>query len=118
MLTERLGQGVNVRLCNDAAAAASAICSAANEMEASDLLLILISEGIGGTIVRNGSVVEGFNGFSGEIGQMVMAPILNSSTSKTFQPRNGGLGFGVRLRCAHFVGHDARFRSAFGLPVG
>jgi reticulon-4-interacting protein 1, mitochondrial len=37
---------------------------------------------------------------------------------RTIQPRNGSLRFHVRSRIAHFVGHDARFPSAFASPAG
>ena len=85
MLSERLGADANIRVCNDAVALASAVCSAANETEVADLLLILISEGIGSAMIRNGIVVEGFNGYAGEIGQTIMAPNLASPESTTFQ---------------------------------
>ena len=85
MLTRRLGKDANIRVCNDAVAVASAICSAGSETEVSDLLLILISEGIGSALIRNGVVIDGFNGYAGEIGQMIMAPSLLSQQSKTFQ---------------------------------
>ena len=35
-----------------------------------------------------------------------------------YHPRNGSLRFGVMWRIAHFVGHDARFETAFASPVG
>jgi predicted NBD/HSP70 family sugar kinase len=84
-LTERLGTDFNVRVCNDAVAVASAVCAAASETDISDLLLILMSEGIGSAIIRQGRVAEGFNGYAGEIGQMVMAPTVAPSTRQTFQ---------------------------------
>jgi len=84
-MTERLGSDINVKVCNDAVALASVICSTASESEISDLLLILMSEGIGSAIIRQGRIVEGFNGYAGEIGQMVMAPTVARSAHQTFQ---------------------------------
>jgi len=34
------------------------------------------------------------------------------------EPRNGGCGFGVRVRIAHSQGHEARFVIPFGSPCG
>jgi hypothetical protein len=41
-----------------------------------------------------------------------------SATQYVLEPRNGSLRFHVRSRIAHFVGHDARFPSAFASPAG
>ncbi len=85
LLTERLGSDFKIRLCNDAVALANAVSSSASEAETRDMLLILMSEGIGSAIVRQGRVVDGFNGYAGEIGQMVMAPCCTDGTRQTFQ---------------------------------
>jgi predicted NBD/HSP70 family sugar kinase len=84
-LIERLGNDFNIRVCNDAVALASAVCSAASAIETSDLLLVLISEGIGSAIIRQGAILEGFNGYAGEIGQMVMASTIAPQFPQTFQ---------------------------------
>ncbi len=84
-MTDRLGPEISVKVCNDAVALASAICATASDTEVADMLLILMSEGIGSAMIRQGRVVEGFNGYAGEIGQTVMpSPIANSSP-QTFQ---------------------------------
>ncbi len=49
------------------------ICATASLEDVEDVLLVLLSEGIGSAWIRQGSVVEGANGFAGEIGQMIMA---------------------------------------------
>jgi Mn2+/Fe2+ NRAMP family transporter len=46
------------------------------------------------------------------------AATLNAHGVTDIQPRNGSLRFHVRSRIAHFVGHDARFPSAFASPAG
>jgi predicted NBD/HSP70 family sugar kinase len=85
LLTERLGAGLAIRICNDAVALAHAVCSTTSATETQDLLLILMSEGIGSAFVRQGRVVEGHNGYAGEIGQMVMAPTSATPARQTFQ---------------------------------
>ena len=71
-MIERLGSQISVKVCNDAVALASAVCATASETELSDMLLILMSEGVGSASIRLGRVHEGFNGFAGEIGQTVL----------------------------------------------
>jgi predicted NBD/HSP70 family sugar kinase len=85
LLTARLGTDLKIRLCNDAVALASAVCSSADEADTRDMLLILMSEGIGSAIVRQGRVVDGFSGYAGEIGQMIMAPSCTGGARQTFQ---------------------------------
>lgn len=84
-MTERLGPEISVKICNDAVALGSAICASASDVEVSDMLLILMSEGIGSAMIRQGRVVEGFNGYAGEIGQTVLASQTASSSPHTFQ---------------------------------
>lgn len=74
LLAARLPEAETIRVCNDAVAVANAICATASPADVEDLLLVLMSEGIGSAWIRQGSVVEGANGFAGEIGQMIMAP--------------------------------------------
>ena len=78
-----------IRVCNDAVALANAICATASGPDVEDLLLILLSEGIGGAAVRRGKVVEGFNGYAGEIGQMIMAASPPEQGPTTFQSLAG-----------------------------
>lgn len=84
-LAIRLATELDIGVCNDAVALASAVCSTASEVETREMLLILMSEGIGSALVRQGRVVDGFNGYAGEIGQMVMAPTLVDNKPQTFQ---------------------------------
>lgn len=83
----------DIRICNDAVAVGSAICANAAEGEMEDVLLVLISEGIGSVAIRQGRVVEGHNGFAGEIGQMIMAPSVSEPTAPSFQMLAGERSF-------------------------
>ncbi len=74
LLGARLPEAERIRVCNDAVSVANAICATASPKGVEDVLLVLLSEGIGSAWIRQGSVVEGANGFAGEIGQMIMAP--------------------------------------------
>jgi predicted NBD/HSP70 family sugar kinase len=93
LLAAKLGNGHEIRICNDAVALARAVCSSATESETRDLLLVLMAEGIGSAIVRQGRVVEGFNGYAGEIGQMRMGPRLGDGSAQTFQDLAGYRAF-------------------------
>jgi predicted NBD/HSP70 family sugar kinase len=93
LLDARLKTDLNVRICNDAVALASAVCSSTSDAETQDLLLILLSEGIGSAIVREGRVVEGFNGYAGEIGQMIMGTNCSDGPQQTFQSLAGSRFF-------------------------
>ena len=84
-MIKRLGLQISVKVCNDAVALASAVCATASETEVSDMLLILMSEGIGSASIRQGRVHEGFNGFAGEIGQTVLDRQIARSSPYTFQ---------------------------------
>ena len=84
-MTDRLGPEISVKVCNDAVALASAICATASDIEVADMLLILMSEGIGSAMIRQGRVVEGFNGYAGEIGQTVIPSQIANSSPQTFQ---------------------------------
>ena len=84
-LEQQLGSDIGITICNDAVALASVVCAAAPEAEMSDLLLILLSEGIGSAMIRQGRVSDGFNGYAGEIGQMVLGPRAGPAPSDTFQ---------------------------------
>ncbi len=73
LLGARLPEAERIRVCNDAVAVANAICATASPKDVEDVLLVLLSEGIGSAWIRQGSAVEGANGFAGEISQMIMA---------------------------------------------
>ena len=88
-LQSRLKSGLDtpaeVRICNDAVALACAVCATATEAEKGEFLLVLMSEGIGSALVRDGKVIEGANGYAGEIGQLTMAATCEGGTRDTFQ---------------------------------
>lgn len=84
-LRASLGEGVEIRVCNDAMALARAVCATSGEADTREFLMVLMSEGIGSALVRQGTVVEGANGYAGEIGQMVMAATCGQGRRDTFQ---------------------------------
>ncbi|TIV65202.1 MAG: ROK family protein, partial [Mesorhizobium sp.] len=51
--------------------------------ETEDMLVVLLSEGIGAAIIRNGRVAEGVGGFAGEIGHMVLSASPEDAKSLT-----------------------------------
>ncbi|WFR98810.1 ROK family transcriptional regulator [Rhizobium tumorigenes] len=62
-----------LRIQNDASALAAAECALSPGPETEDMLLILLSEGIGGAMVRHGRVVGGAHGYAGEIGHIIVS---------------------------------------------
>lgn len=84
-LRTRFGEGLEIRVCNDAVALARAICATAGEADTREFLTVLMSEGIGSALVQQGRVVEGANGYAGELGQMVMAATCGQGRRDTFQ---------------------------------
>lgn len=84
-LRTRFGEGLEIRACNDAVALARAICATAGEADTREFLTVLMSEGIGSALVQQGRVVEGANGYAGELGQMVMATTCGQGRRETFQ---------------------------------
>jgi predicted NBD/HSP70 family sugar kinase len=74
-----------VTVRNDAVAFATAERAVANERDAQNMLLILLTEGLGGAIVQRGQIVEGAHGYAGELGHMVMAPSPAQIPSQTFE---------------------------------
>jgi predicted NBD/HSP70 family sugar kinase len=61
-----------LKICNNAAAVAFSLCEAFREADQQDFLFILLSEGVGSAVVRNGKVEKGYHGFAGEIGHLIM----------------------------------------------
>jgi predicted NBD/HSP70 family sugar kinase len=76
---------VKIQICNDAVALASAVRAEAAESELDDVLLLLLAQGIGSALIRQGKVVKGAHGLGGEVGHMVMGQSANLSASKTFE---------------------------------
>jgi len=72
MLGERLGVAVEVD--NDATCAAVAEWTFGAARGSSDFVLVTLGTGIGGGIVAGGALQRGANGFTGEIGHMVVDP--------------------------------------------
>jgi predicted NBD/HSP70 family sugar kinase len=78
-----------VTVCNDAVAFANAERTVSTERDAHNMLLILLSEGLGGAIVQRGQIFEGAHGYAGELGHMVMGAAPAAIESKTFETLAG-----------------------------
>jgi predicted NBD/HSP70 family sugar kinase/biotin operon repressor len=74
-----------VMVCNDAVAFANAERTVANEKDARNMLLILLTEGLGGAIVQRGQIFEGAHGYAGEIGHMIMGASPKAIATQTFE---------------------------------
>lgn len=74
-----------VHICNDAVALASAVAADAAEGDLSDVLLLLLAEGIGSAHLRQGRVVKGAHGLGGEVGHMVMGAQPAMAATHTFE---------------------------------
>ena len=72
MLSERLGFRVEVG--NDATCAAAAEWKLGAARGANDIIMVTLGTGIGGGVVAAGQLIRGANGFTGEIGHMVVDP--------------------------------------------
>jgi glucokinase len=72
MLSERLGFRVEVG--NDATCAAAAEWKLGAARGANDIVMVTLGTGIGGGVVAAGQLIRGANGFTGEIGHMVVDP--------------------------------------------
>lgn len=74
-----------VQICNDAVALASAARAEAPENDLDDVLLVLLAQGIGSALIREGKVVKGAHGLGGEVGHMVMGRDPKMAASQTFE---------------------------------
>lgn len=74
-----------ITVCNDAVAFANAERAVASDRDSQNMLLILLTEGLGGAIVQRGQIFEGAHGYAGEIGHMVMAASPAQIPSQTFE---------------------------------
>jgi glucokinase len=72
LLSERLGFPVVVD--NDATCAAAAEWQVGAAIGATDMVMVTLGTGIGGGVVAGGHLIRGANGFTGEIGHMVVDP--------------------------------------------
>jgi predicted NBD/HSP70 family sugar kinase len=82
LVAASLGAPWRIRICNDAVALAAAI-GALDSHESKEVLVILMSEGLGAAIIRNGRIIEGAGGFAGEIGHMVLSASPEDAKSRT-----------------------------------
>ncbi len=72
MLSERLGFQVEVG--NDATCAAAAEWQVGVARGYTDVVMVTLGTGIGGGVIAGGHLIRGANGFTGEIGHMVVDP--------------------------------------------
>ncbi len=97
LVSATLGAPWPVQICNDAVALATAI-GALDTEEAPDILVLLLSEGIGSALIREGKVSEGASGFAGEVGHMILTTDLENSAAHTFGVLGGYNVFRRHLR--------------------
>lgn len=74
-----------IQVCNDAVAFARAECAVADAKDTQNMLLVLLTEGLGGAIVQQGQVFQGAHGYAGELGHMVMHAGLGASPPDSFE---------------------------------
>jgi len=72
LLSDELG--VEVHVGNDGTCAAAAEWKAGAARGLDDFVMVTLGTGIGGGVVAGGSLIRGANGFTGEIGHMVVDP--------------------------------------------
>ncbi|MGZ2426164.1 putative NBD/HSP70 family sugar kinase [Rhizobium laguerreae] len=84
-MSDAMQSSLNVQICNDAVALASAVAADASENDLSDVLLLLLAQGIGSAHLRHGRVVEGAHGLGGEVGHMVMGGQPGMAATHTFE---------------------------------
>jgi glucokinase len=66
--------GFEVRVDNDGTCAAAAEWRVGAARGSSDMIMVTLGTGIGGGIIAGGQLIRGANGFTGEIGHMVVDP--------------------------------------------
>jgi glucokinase len=73
-LLEKLQQRIDLpmRIMNDASAAALGEMLFGNAKDMSDFIVITLGTGLGAGIVANGKLIEGYDGFAGELGHVDM----------------------------------------------
>lgn len=84
-LSQAMRASHKIHICNDAVALASAVATDAAEGDLSDVLLLLLAQGIGSAHLRQGRVIEGAHGLGGEVGHMVMGAQPGMATTHTFE---------------------------------
>lgn len=85
LLAAKLDRRWPIGVCNDAVALANAERTLGTNASSPNMLVMLLSEGLGGAIVQNGTVLPGAHGFAGELGHMVMAPNVAENDPKTLE---------------------------------
>ena len=73
MLSERVPKYWVLKTCNNAAAVAFSLSESLGTTDRQDFLFILLAQGVGSALVRNGKVEKGSHGFAGEIGHWIMS---------------------------------------------
>jgi predicted NBD/HSP70 family sugar kinase len=84
-MSEAMKPSLPLQICNDAVALASAVAADSSESDLSDVLLLLLAQGIGSAHLRQGRVVEGAHGLGGEVGHMVMGGRPQMAATDTFE---------------------------------
>ncbi|MBX5230409.1 ROK family transcriptional regulator [Rhizobium sp. NLR9b] len=84
-MSEAMKPSLPLQICNDAVALASAVAADSSESDLSDVLLLLLAQGIGSAHLRQGRVVEGAHGLGGEVGHMVMGGRPGMAATHTFE---------------------------------
>ena len=86
-----------VTICNDANAFANAELCSLHEHDAQNMVLILLTEGLGGAIVQRGQIFAGSHGYAGELGHIVMGASLSASDDQSFERLAGHERFSAFL---------------------
>ncbi|WP_341963770.1 ROK family transcriptional regulator [Pseudomonas sp. RC10] len=86
-----------VTICNDANAFANAELCSLQERDAQNMVLILLTEGLGGAIVQRGQIFAGSHGYAGELGHLVMGASLSASDDQSFERLAGHERFSAFL---------------------
>ena len=85
LVSKQLKSRWPVRVVNDASAFAHSVLAERPEKDVRDTLLLLLSEGIGSSQIRQGQIVSGAHGFAGEIGHMILGGSMKQAASDTFE---------------------------------
>ena len=78
-----------VKVINDASALAQSVLADRPDQKVRDALLLLLAEGIGSAQIRQGQIVSGAHGLSGEVGHMILAKSIENLPTETFEKLAG-----------------------------
>ena len=115
LLRERLDMTVHVD--NDATCAAVAEWQVGAAKDAHDAVVVTLGTGIGGGIVAGGALLRGANGFTGEIGHMVVdpnGPLCPCGRNGCWERYASGSGLAMLARQAVRDGRLERVRALVG----